>query len=319
MKREVLALVGSTYDITGLMQGEVCLYDSNPGRTVTGCGGAGRNVGENMARMGLAVSMVTTVGTDAFSEQLLDSCKRAGIDVSRSFVRSGATACTYLSLLDARGELMLAEADLSLHESVSAEQYDALAPYIGSFPLVFVDTNNTEEQLKCIARACQGKLFADTVSIAKAIRLRPILSKLDTVKTNRGELEALSGLPADSTETLKNAMQSLLEKGVRRVFVTLGAEGCCYAEGETCVFLQGFPAKVVNVTGAGDAFAAAVVYGTVRGPRAEELLLLGTAASHIALESKTAIHGNMSEAFLWERYRKLEEQLKSEERTNEME
>ncbi|MDO4565457.1 MAG: carbohydrate kinase family protein [Clostridia bacterium] len=305
MKNEALAIVGSTYDITGMATGDAILYDSNPSRIYGSCGGAGRNVAENMARMGIGVGLISAYGTDAFSNEMIEANLSAGMDISHCYIREGATACMYITLLDKHGELMLAAADLSLTESMEPEFFERAADYIKGFPLVFVDTNNTERSLQRIAEISKGRMFADTVSISKAARLRPILSRMDTIKTNRGELEALSGMKAERLEDIRKAAESLLEKGVKRVFVTMGKEGSCCCTGAGFFKLRAFPAEVRSVSGAGDAFAAAVTYGTLRGFTDEEILLLGTAASRIALCSPYAVNGEMSESRLLAVYGEL--------------
>lgn len=310
LKRDVLAIVGSTYDITGIATcSNALLYDSNPSRVYGGAGGAGRNIGENMARMGMDTGIISSYGTDVFSLELMNACKEAGMDVSHCFVEANGTSCMYISLLDQAGELLLAAADLSLHESIDPNRIDEQADYINEFQIVYVDTNNTEEQLRHIAAVAEGRLFADTVSISKAVRLRSILGHLDTLKTNRGELEELAGMNCPTLEELKDGARALINCGVKRVFVTMGKEGsfCCTAD--EFHMIPSFPTEVKNVTGAGDAFAAALAYGSLKGFSNKELLILGTAASRIALQSPYAVNSEMSEEKLLATYDELKKLL----------
>lgn len=306
---EVLAIVGSSYDITGTIIGETRLYDSNPCHVYFRCGGAGRNIGENMVRMGLRVGIISAYGTDAFSKMLLDTNKQVGMDISHSYIKEGGPPCIYIALLDKYGELVLSGADLELMESMPPEYINENADYINKFPLIFVDTNNSEETLKRISSVANGRIFADTVSMEKTARLSPILDRMDTIKTNRGELEVLSGYTVKSMDDIRKAMESLLEKGVKRLFVTLGAEGSCCCDSDGFYSIRSFPANVKSVTGAGDAFAAALTFGTLRGFTNEEILVLGSAASHIALESKSAVSKDMSEELLMTVYNQFKEIL----------
>jgi len=312
---EVLAIVGSSYDITGTVINQTRMNDSNPSHISFACGGAGRNVAENLARMSLRVGIISAYGTDAFSKELLETNQRVGMDISRSYIKEGGPPCVYISLLDRHGELLLAAADMKLMESMPPEYIDENADYINHFPLIFVDTNNSEETLKRIAsvatRSAQsdGRIFADTVSMEKAVRLLPILDHLDTIKTNRGELEVLSGYCVKSMDEIRKAMESLLEKGVKRLFVTLGADGSCCCDNDGFYSLRSFPAEVKSVTGAGDAFAAALTFGTLRGFTNEEILFLGSAASHITLESLTAVSTDMNEDLLMTVYNQFRKEL----------
>lgn len=308
LKRDVLAIVGSTYDITGIALCKNALfYDSNPSKIYEGCGGAGRNIAENMARMGLDAGIISSFGTDFYSRELLLSCESAGLDISNSFIIEGASSGKYISLLDQDGELLLAAADLSLHEAIDPNRIDQLSDYINNFRFVFVDTNNTERMLQHIADVFQGMMFADTVSENKAVRLKSILPKIDTIKTNQGELHRLSGKKCDTINDIKEAASSLIDEGVNRVFVTMGKNGSCCCTRNSFLLMPSFPVKIRNVTGAGDAFAAAIAYGTIHGFSDIDILLLGTAASIIALQSSFAVNCDMSEEVLMQEKKKLEE------------
>ena len=63
------------------------------------------------------------------------------------------------------------------------------------------------------------------MSTVKAEKLRPVLGKLHTLKPNRLEAELLSGVPITDTDSLHRAAQTLLETGLHRVFISLGADG----------------------------------------------------------------------------------------------
>ena len=115
---EVLVIGGSTYDTTCVVLGDPIPRDSNPSRIYGGCGGVGRNIAENVARMGLKTALMTAFGTDSFSKELVNSCYRVGIDYSHSFVAENAGACKYTSIIDNKGELLLAASDLGLMEAV---------------------------------------------------------------------------------------------------------------------------------------------------------------------------------------------------------
>lgn len=302
---QVLVIGSATYDISGHLTVDTVPGDSNPGCIRGSCGGVGRNIAENMARMGISVSLLSTFGEDSFSAILMDSCRKCGIDFSGSYFSRNYSSNAYLSVIDKKGELLIAASDHELFESFPPEALERNAEYIGSFPYVFLDANLTEELLIIAADAARGKVFADAVSVAKAVRLKSILDKIDTLKVNRAELSAIAEMPAGTVTEVKSACESLMRRGIHRVFVTMGMNGsCCYdASGFTA--FPAFPARVVNVTGAGDAFAAAVVYASVHGHSGKDTLRLCTAAAHIALESPFAVNEMMSEEFLLEVYNRF--------------
>ena len=76
----------------------------------------------------------------------------------------------------------------------------------------------------------------------------------DYVIPNETEAEALTGMPVRSLEDARACAQKLLDGGLRRVIVTLGANGALCAGPEGMTHVPAFAVQPVDTTGAGDAF-----------------------------------------------------------------
>ena len=68
-------------------------------------------------------------------------------------------------------------------------------------------------------------------------------------------------MPTETDEEIKAAADALLEKGVSKVVVTLGARGAMLADGNEKLFFEAKPVVPVDTTAAGAAFTAAMVNG----------------------------------------------------------
>ena len=90
------------------------------------------------------------------------------------------------------------------------------------------------DALVYLAENCQVPLFCDPVSTVKAEKLRPILHRIHTLKPNRLEAELLSGVPIREKADVPKAAQALLNKGVQRLFISLGSDGVFAAEFLRC-------------------------------------------------------------------------------------
>lgn len=295
MKRDIVVVGGATYDITGRLLQTVNARDSNPSHIYMGSGGVGRNIVENAARIGLVASFITVWGTDAFSAQLEASCERVGVDTSHCYIKKETPPCVYIDFLDQHGELLLAASDLSALETQPVDWFAGAADYINQHKLLCLDANLLEDQLQAIATHCKAVMIADTVSIAKAPRIKPILPYLFAVKTNIGELGALTGRSIYSQQDIAKAGEEILATGVQKVFVTIGEKGACCMDGQRTLWMDKLTAKVKSVSGAGDAFCAGIAYGILRGLSSADTLLFSTAMSHITLQSPTTVSEGMSE------------------------
>ena len=256
----VAVVGGMNMDIGGRPGGRLVLRDSNPGSVSLRPGGVGRNIARNLRLLGLEVSLLTAVGDDAFGTALLESCRADGLDTEMSLVCPRQRSSTYLYVNDEQGDMQLAIADMAVTDRLSPEVLARHLDRLNEADAVVLDANLSPAALGFLARELRVPLYADAVSTAKALRLRPLLPRLAALKPNALEAEALTGCAGE-----EEAARALLRAGTGRVFVSMGSRGLLAAEGETLLRLLCVPAAVRSTTGAGDAATAALVWAGIRG------------------------------------------------------
>ena len=101
-------------------------------------------------------------------------------------------------------------------------------------------------------------------------------------------------LTACEKEDVELAAQKLLDMGVGRVFITRGAEGVYAATREGCLWHPIIPGEMVNTTGCGDSFIAALVWAWLEKLDLEQTARAGLAASSITMESTQTINPVLS-------------------------
>ena len=126
--------------------------------------------------------------------------------------------------------MALAVSDMEIYEHLTPQVLAQRRKLLDGSQVVVLDTNIPAESIAWLAENCAAPLFADPVSTAKAGKLRPVLGKLHTLKPNRLEAELLSGVPITDEDSLRRAADALLDTGLRRVFISLGADGVFAAE-----------------------------------------------------------------------------------------
>lgn len=289
---------GVNVDIGGHSFAPLVAADSNPGRVSTSLGGVGRNIAHNISLLGINVRLMTAYGDDPNGERVAASCSELGIDLSNALRIPGETTSTYLYLTDDQGEMALAVSDMEICKRITPEYLAANLPMLQNAQLVVADCNIPAESLYYLTNNVTVPLFVDPVSTVKAEKLRPILSKIHTLKPNRLEAELLSGIPIRCKEDVVRAADKLLELGVHRLFISLGADGVLAAMGDQKLWLPNLPGNMVNTTGCGDAFTAALVWAYLEGMDLKSTTLAGLAAGSIAMESHETINSGMSAAAL---------------------
>ena len=299
----VVVVGGVNIDIGGRSDAPLIYRDSNPGCVGVSLGGVGRNIAHNLSLLGMKVRLMTALGDDAHAEQIRRSCRELGIDLSLSLTVPGRATSTYLYLEDSSGELALAVTDTRLCDHITPEYVSLRMETLNGAAAVFADANLTTETLACIAKHCTAPLFTDPVSVKKAGKVKDILGRIHTLKPNRNEAELLAGVKITDEASLKEAIDALLDTGLRRLFLSMGEHGVYAAEGDQRIMLPPCPAAVRSTNGAGDAFTAALGWAYLNGMSLEDTCRAANTAAAIALESDSTINPLLSAEAVRERMR----------------
>jgi len=283
----VTVIGGANVDIHGRSNATLVDRDSNPGEVRIAAGGVARNVAENLARLGADCRLIAAVGRDQHGQMLLQQSRDAGINVKHVHTIPSAKTSTYVSLLDDQGDMLFAINDMSIVDALSPELLQPQAAMLKQSALLIVDCNLQADALGWLLQTCADvPIFADTVSAAKAARLRPHLGSIHTLKTSAIEAEALLGQNVASQKELENATAELHRAGTQRVFITLGDRGVYFSDGETRGLRKTLQSgsAVRNAGGAGDAFLAGLAYCWLAQNNLEVSLEFALATAQLTLE-----------------------------------
>ncbi len=284
-------------DIQAFVSRRLTPGDSSPGRISTSAGGVARNIAHNLALLGDKVDFITALADDENSKILLSGMTALGIDFSKSITMPGTRTSSYVCILDEKGVLFGAVADMEIIESLPVGPVEKALAGLEKGNLVVVDTNMRKEVLEAIARAtvrAGALLVVDTVSEAKCVRCESILPFLHAIKPNRGETLALTGTEVTDTSSARKAAGFFHAKGIACVCISLGRDGVFWSgdgrHGRIAV--AGMP--VLNVSGAGDALTAGLVSALADGAEIEEAVRFAQACASITCASEKTVSDSLS-------------------------
>jgi len=255
-KRPRIAVVGSAnVDLTTFTENF-----PKPGETIfgqrfdLGFGGKGANQAVAARLCGAEVFMVARVGDDLFGPATISNFEALGIDARHVQQVKGVSSGVAPIFVDPSGQNRII---------VVKGANDALKPG---------DVDRAAEMLKrvdCIVLQFEIPLETVyyTIRFARKHGIRCILNpapgqpidlkavaELDYFVPNEHEAEAISGMPAGNLEEAKECGAHLVAAGIRRVIITLGANGSLLGGRDGMEHVPAFPMKSVDSTGAGDAF-----------------------------------------------------------------
>jgi pseudouridine kinase len=296
----VVVVGGANTDVIGVPAADLVERDSNPGTIRTSAGGVGRNVAENLARLGVRVELVTAFGGDAAGAELRASCRGAGIGVSQSLTVADLPGPHYLAVLDARHDMAVGINDMRaldrLTSGVLAEPERAAV--LLAADLVVIDANLPAESLAWIAWTVRAPIVLEPVSAAKAARAAQTVPRLAALTPNTLEAEVLLGHEVVGIEGALGAARELVALGAGSAYVTCGAEGVAWAEPGGSGVEPAPPVAVANASGAGDAFCAGVAYGQLARAGAHTAARMGAALAAFALADEDTVSRAVSRAAL---------------------
>lgn len=288
---------GMVMDLRGRPEHLLQLYTSNPGSLQQIPGGVGRNIAENLLRLGWNPLIISAVGDDLTGDALLNHSEVLGLSLEGVAQISGERTAVYLAILDQIGDLHTAIADMSIFEHLSPERILSYAEEIVQAPIVIIDTNLPQRTITTLCHLCAEReipLFVEPVSVEKSQKLHGLLSKVTYLSPNQDELGALAGLPVRDQQEIRQATEHLLDQGVGNILLTMGKNGAILANHDGLYQFPAFSANVRDVTGAGDSFVAGVVAGLLWGQSLDRALLYGLATAKLTVETTETVAPRLS-------------------------
>lgn len=278
---------GINADVTGRSAEELEQGTSNPGSITITPGGAGRNVAEGLARLGVSTRLLGTVGDDEFGRAVMARTAAAGVDVSEVST-SGEKTGVYLTVVDADGSMHVAVADMPAAAHTTADVVAAAFDRIESARVVIVDTNVPTAAIAAAlerGRALGAVTVVQVVSVPKVRGLVGVDAACDWIVMNVDEYVAFAA--ACRERTVVHAREALVTRGAG------GVDRIVLASGESVTY-PAVRATVVDESGAGDAFTAGFCTGLARGEGPGTAIRRGAAAAAVSVGSVGTVPAELS-------------------------
>ncbi|KAL5293025.1 hypothetical protein ACFFRR_011656 [Megaselia abdita] len=250
----------------------------------TGFGGKGANQCVAAAKLGAKTAMVAKLGSDPWGQKYLENLKNQGVEISGVKVVEDTTGIAQI-IVSETGEnqiVIVAGANNHLEE-------DDVDKNPGLFKSCKVLITQLETPLKGTIHALKTFQGTSILNAAPALEnySKELLVYSKIFCVNEHEATIMSGIEVKSPRDAKSAIKKFLTLGANIVVITLGELGAVYGQKDSqeMVHIPVFRKveKVVDTTGAGDAFIGSLAYFLVKSPESSLTNLIGAAcevASH---------------------------------------
>ncbi len=237
-------------------------------------GGSAANTAVGLARLGIKTGYIGKVSNDREGKLLLDNFKTEGVDTRGVIVSKEDRSGVVIGFVDGKGERAL-YVDPGVNDTIELKEINL--EYAGSAKILHLTSFAGEKPFKV------QKTLVETLSNIKVsldpgelyarkglATLKPVIKRSFVMFLNENEIKLLTG------ENYKEGSKTLANEGISIVAAKLGKRGCYVTDGKETHLVKPYKVKVVDTTGAGDAFCAGFLYGLIKNKDLHECGRLGS-------------------------------------------
>lgn len=297
-KSYVVGIGAANVDIYGKSNIKLRTHYDHPAGIQSSVGGVTRNILTNLAKLDVETKFISAVGDDSFGKQIIEDLKCNNIDTSNIITVKDKSSGVFMQVQDDNNDMYLALCDMSTLDSITPEYINSKKNVLLNAKLILVDSSLRMDTLRQIINICKDivPIYMDPISDNYAQKIKSIAHEFDCIKPNKSELENLCGIKINNVDDIYMGCQKLIDKGLKKIFVSEGKDGILYMDSNGNKITKKFKPvnKMVNASGAGDALMAAIIYGTINDLKIEKIIDYGLAAGILSVNSKETISKKMS-------------------------
>ncbi len=242
-----------------------------PGETIfgqrfdLGFGGKGANQAVASRLCGADVFMVARVGSDLFGPATIENFRKLGIDTTHVRQVEGLWSGVAPIFVEPNGQNRILVVK-GANDAVSSADVDAAAEVLKSVDCIVLQFEIPLETVYYtldFARRNGVRCILNPAP-AQAVDMKS-MAGLDYFIPNESEAETITGVAARDVEGARKCASEFLAQGIRRVIITLGAQGSLLADRDSSQHIPPYQVNSVDSTGAGDAFIGSFAFFLAAG------------------------------------------------------
>jgi ribokinase len=250
-----------------------------PGETVfgksfdLGFGGKGANQAVAARYCGAEVVMVAKLGNDLFGEATMKNFTSLGIDATHVRIVDGVSSGVAPIFVEPNGQNRILVVK-GANDTLKPADVDAAASSLQNVDVIILQFEiplETVYYTVLLARKLNIRCIVNPAP-AQPVNLAE-LAGADYFVPNETEAEVIAGKPVHSIDDAKSCAAALLERGFRKVILTLGARGSMIASASSVELIPPFAVTPKDTTGAGDAFIGSFATFLAEGLAEKDALL----------------------------------------------
>jgi ribokinase len=246
-------------------------------------GGKGANQAVALTKLGISTEIVGRVGTQSFSQELIDYLQTTGVKTDNVFLDETVSSGVAIITVDHAGENQIVVIP-GANGRVDRQDVERLSQLLPGKQALLLQLEIPISAVIAAAKEAQKAKVKVILDPAPAQTELPkeLYSLVDILTPNEVEAAQLVGFPVNDEDSAFCAGKVLLEKGVKCAIVKLGAKGVYCTTATESFFTPAFSVKTVDTTAAGDAFNGGLAAALSEGLSLRQAVTWGAAAGALA-------------------------------------
>ncbi len=275
----------SKISVLGIFVADVSFYGNKipiVGETILGSsykvgpGGKGCNQALAIARLGGELNFISKIGKDDYGQLAIKTLKQNNIDTSTVIQSPDHLTGVAGIMVDNKTGKNAINVITGAPSTFTISEVDKHIETIKKSKIFLTQLEIPKEVIfHCLKIAKENNVITILNPAPAADISKEFFSNIDYFTPNETEAEFYTGIKITNEKRAKEASIKLLNFGLKKVIITLGEKGLFYSDGKEDIFIKALPLKkVIDTTGAGDAFNGGLAYALSQNKSIKESLNL---------------------------------------------
>lgn len=288
------AVIGVVFvDVKGFPHGKYIPTGRNIGDVKIVHGGVSRNVAQNLANVGNDVTFVTMFEPDALGSGVRANLAANGVDLTYA-IEAPAGMGMWLAVMDENGDLagsISRQPDSSRLDALFQERGDEIMQNCDDVVLEIDMRASIADRVFELAEKHRRDIYVIVGNMGVILKRQALLSRARLIVMNEIEAGLLFGCtldPADPERVLEVTRMEAKKRDLKQIVVTLGVHGSIYFDSRNgdAGFVPAEPTRLVDSTGAGDAFFSGTVDGLIHGMNLRDACARGAHLASLTIQTE---------------------------------
>jgi len=227
-----------------------------------GPGGKGCNQAVAIARLGGKVNFISKIGKDDYGQLALDTLKKNNIDIKNVIQDENSQTGVAGILVDKNSGKNAINVIVGAPSTLKICELDNQIKEIKDSKIFLTQLEVPKNvTLHCLKTAKDNGCITILNPAPASEITRDFFSNIDYFTPNETEAEFYTGIKITNEKDAKQAVDKLINLGIKKIIITLGEKGLFYSDGNEEIYLKANSVKTIDTTGAGDAFNGGLAFG----------------------------------------------------------